>query len=61
MYLTFYKSLARPIIEYGNAVWGPHHNLKLKNFVQRQFTKYAFDFNDLHYSECLSVLGLPSL
>ena len=62
-YLTLYKSLVRPIIEYGNAVWGPHYALDKQSIegVQRRFTKYLFDFNDLPYSERLSVLGLPSL
>ena len=60
--ITLYKSLVRPMI---NTVWGLHYTLDKQSIesVQRQFTKYLFDFNDILYSdlECLSVLGLPSL
>ena len=63
MFLSLYKSLVRPIIEYGNAIWGPHYILDQQSIesVQRRFTKYLFNFNDLPYSERLSILGLPSL
>jgi len=62
-YLILYKLLVRPITEYRNAVWGPHYALDKQSIegVQRRFTKYLFDFNDVPYSECLSELGFPSL
>ena len=52
MFLSLYKSLVRPIIEYGNAIWGPHYILDQQSIesVQRRFTKYLFNFNDLPYS-----------
>ena len=63
MFLSLYKSLVRPIIEYGKAIWGPHYILDQQSIesVQRRFTKYLFNFNDLPYSERLSILGLLSL
>ena len=63
MFVNLYKLLVRSIIEYGMAIWGPHYTLNQQSIesVQRQFTKYLFDFNDLPYSGRLSMSGLPSL
>ena len=63
MYLNLYKSLVRPIIEYGNVIWGPSYILDQQSIesVQRRFTKFLFDFNDVSYPDRLSTLGLPSL
>jgi len=53
----------RSIIEYGNVIWEPSYILYQQSIesVQRQFTKFLFDFNDVSYPDRLSTLGLPSL
>ena len=65
MFLNLYKSLVRPIIEYGNVIWGPSYILDQQSieYVQRRFTKLLFEFNDrcIPYSERLSTLSLLSL
>ena len=63
MFLNLYKSLVRPIIEYGSVIWGPSYILDQQSIecVQRRFTKLLFEFNDVPYSKRLSTLGLLSL
>ena len=41
-----YKTLVRPLIEYGNAVWGPHNkeDQKMVERVQRRATRMVSDF-----------------
>ena len=58
-----FKSLVRPILEYGNAVWAPHKrkNIDLLEKVQRSFTKRMFSLSGLSYTQRLERLGLPSL
>ena len=61
--IPLFKSLVRPIIEYGNAVWCPHlrKHINLIEGVQRLFTKCVIGTKDLSYEERLKFLGLPSL
>merc|ERR1712240_359395 len=61
--VPLFKSLVRPILEYGNAVWAPY-KVKDKNqieSVQRHFTKVIIGMKDLDYSQRLEQLNLPSL
>ena len=56
-------SLARPHLEYANAVWGPHYKMDRQKIerVQRRTTKLIEDIKDLSYEERLCNLNMPSL
>ena len=61
--LPLFKSLVRPILEYGNSIWCPY---KLKDIddiedVQRYFTKRIIGLSNMSYEDRLSKLKLPSL
>ena len=58
-----YKTLVRPVLEYGNAVWGPYNveDQKLVERVQRRATKLVGEIRGLPYGERLKILKLPSL
>ena len=64
MFPILYKVLVRPILEYGNAVWGPflllHDQIAIEK-VQRRATKLVTSIRNLPYNERLSILKLPSL
>lgn len=63
MFLTLYKSLIRPYMEYATSVWSPH--LKKDIFIlentQRRATKLVKEIKDLSYETRLRSLGLPTL
>ena len=64
--LTFsclYNTIVRPILEYGNVVWGPNYKLDedLVEKVQRKAIKLVPSIRHLPYKERLWCLGLPSL
>ena len=63
MFVTLYKSLVRPVIEYGNIIWGPHYSLDQQNIknIQRRATRTLAGLKDTTYTECLRILGLLSL
>ena len=60
---TFYKTMVRPHLEYGNAIWGPNYlgDIKILEKIQRRATKMTIAIKDLHYEERLKELKLPSL
>ena len=61
--VPLYKSLVRPIIEYGNTVWSPYlrkHVDSIEN-VQRGFTRKVIGMGGLSYTDRLKTLNLPSL
>ena len=61
--IPLYKSLVRPILEYGNAIWYPslRKNVNAIENVQRRFTKRVKDMKDIDYDKRLKTLKLPSL
>lgn len=63
IFLSLYKSLVRPHLEYANQAWSPHlrkHIDSIEN-VQRRATKLIPNMRDLTYEERLRKLKLPTL
>ena len=63
MFLTLYKSLIRPYLEYGSNVWCIIHkkeDVAIEN-VQRRATKLARSISGFNYPTRLRKLGLPTL
>ena len=63
MFLMLYKTLIRPILEFGNTIWHPlfkKQSITVEN-VQRRATRMLPDFEFLSYEERLRKLSLPSL
>ena len=63
MLAQLFKALIRPILEYGNAAWHPHHKKRCSEVeeVQRRATKLLAHLKDKSYPERLKTLHLPSL
>ena len=61
--IPLFKTLVRPILEYGNAVWCPFLRKHINHIedVQRRFTKRIAGFKDKSYEQRLRELRLPSL
>ena len=57
------KTIVRPLLEYGNQVWGPFNmaDKKLLERVQRRATKLIPEIRHHPYRERLRLLELPSL
>ena len=61
---TLYKSMVRPHLEYGNAIWGPCYvgDLKSVEGVQRRAKKMVSEIRELSYEDrLLRTLKLPSM
>ena len=58
-----FRTLVRPILEYGNVAWGPFYkqDQRLIERVQRRATKLVQDIRNLPYQERLQALQLHSL
>ena len=58
-----YKSLVRPLLEYGNLIWGPFYILdqRLVENVQRRATRLVPGIGHLSYIDRLRTLNIPSL
>lgn len=63
LFVQLYKSLVRPILEYGHAVWQPSSKQLCQEVenVQRRATKLLSSISNLTYPERLKLLKLPSL
>ena len=63
MILRLYKSLIRPVIEYGNIIWGPFYAMDQQAIeeVQHRATKIIPELRHYSYQERLQRLSLPSL
>lgn len=63
MFLSLFKSIVRPHVEYRSNVWYTTHKkyaIAIEN-VQRRATKLVKSIKDLCYQDRLKFLGLPSL
>ena len=61
--LPLYKTMVRPILEYGNVAWGPIYetdNVRIER-VQRRATRLITEVRELPYEERLQSLNIPSL
>ena len=63
MFLTLYKSLLRPVLEYCSTVWSTYYKKDSERIekVQRKATKLVRTIKDWDYPEWLKHLKLPSL
>ena len=63
MYINLCKSLVRPVIEYGNVIWGPHYILDRHSVeqIQRRATRIFTSLHDTPYCDRLDILKLPTL
>ena len=63
MLVRLYKSMVRPILEYGNIIWGPHYLMDQKKVetIQRRATKLVISLHNNDYGIRLTELRLPSL
>ena len=63
MLVRLYRPMVRPILEYGNVIWGPHYLLDQKKVVtiQQRATKLINNLHDSEYGTRLTELRLPSL
>ena len=62
LFIQLYKTLARPILDYGQTVWQPRHKTRRQmEDVQCRATKLISSISELPYPERLERLGLPSL
>ncbi len=63
MFNMLYKSMVRPHLEYGNAVWHPYKVKDVERIesVQRRATRMIPGMTGLSYEERLKRLNLPTL
>ena len=63
MFITLYKTMIRPHVEYANCIWHPvlKKDSDLIEKVQRRATKLVPNLKDLSYRERLENLNLPTL
>ena len=63
LFLQLYKSLVRPLLEYGHSVWQPYQKTLCAAVedVQRRATKLLPSISNKSYPERLAALRLPSL
>ena len=61
--LQLYKSMVRPILEYGNVIWGPHYIFDQRKLegVQLCVTKLVLSLRDESYINRLTILNILSL
>ena len=63
MFVKLFTALARPHLEYSQALWAPHlvKHRDLIDRVQRRATKQIDGLKNLSYEERLKEIGLPTL
>jgi ribonuclease P/MRP protein subunit RPP40 len=63
IFVTIYKTIIRPHLEYANVIWRPYFRKDINNMekVQRRATKCVPILSDLSYEERLKILKLPTL
>ena len=63
MITKLFKSLIRPILEYGNLIWGPHYvaDQQAIEGVQRRATKLISNISHCPYPERLKILNFKLL
>ena len=63
LFLKLYKSLVRPIVDYGNVIWYPYtkKNKKLIENIQRRATRMIPELKGISYTDRLSKLKLFSM
>ena len=63
MFVTLFKTLVRPKLEYNNSVWHPNSKVDMKQLeaVQRRATKMLPGMKNLSYPERLKALNLPTI
>ena len=61
--VPLFKTLVRPILEYGNSIWsnGLKKYRNIVENVQRKFTKHIKGLKDTPYEDRLKTIRLPSL
>ena len=64
-FLIIYKSIIRPIIDYGDSVWNPSlkKHIQMIDNIQRRGTKLVPELVNINYtdSDRLKILNLPTL
>ena len=62
-FINLYKTYIRPVLEYGNIIWGPLFVLDQQQVekVQKRATRLVHDLRDRTNNNHLAVLNLPSL
>ena len=63
LFVQLYKTLVRPVLEYGHCAWQPNSKQLCQNLedVQRQATKLISPLKDLTCPDRLKRLKLPGL
>ena len=58
-----FRTMVRPLLEYGNTIWGPFGKVDQKRLerVQRRATRMVKSVRHLAYPDRLCSLGMPSL
>ena len=62
-FLVLFKSIVRPILEYGSSIWYPYlkkHEKKIET-IQRRATRMIRGLDNLSYQDRLRALKLPTL
>ena len=63
MFLSLYKSIVRPHLEYASVIWSPLYKKDKRTLenIQRRATRLIQAMKGKNYSERLKRLGLPTL
>ena len=61
-FINLYKSYIRPVLEYGNIIWGQQYILDQEQIekIQRRATKLVQDLQNCTYNDRLTALNLKS-